>query len=71
MVIEMGNIERKYLDAEAAAIHLNLSKSTLAKLRLTGVGPRFYKLGRRVVYSLEDLTDWVKSMSAINAYGPV
>jgi len=44
-----------------AAAHLNLSKSTLAKMRLSGVGPLYSKLGRRVVYRMADLNAWVVS----------
>ena len=43
---------------EAAASYLSLSVSTLAKLRLSGMGPAYCKLGRRVAYRLEDLDVW-------------
>ena len=49
------------IDAEAAARHLGLSKSTLAKLRLSGNGPVYCKLGRRIVYRLIDLDAWLQS----------
>ena len=49
------------LNATEAAQHLRLSKSTLAKLRLYGTGPEFTKLGRRVVYRLIDLEEWVSA----------
>jgi predicted DNA-binding transcriptional regulator AlpA len=48
------------LDAKNAANRLGLSTSTLAKLRLTGNGPTYSKLGRRVVYRIDDLEDWVQ-----------
>lgn len=35
------------------------STSTLAKMRLSGTGPVFVKLGRRVAYRLEDVEAWV------------
>lgn len=42
-----------------AARFLGLSKSTLDKLRLTGGGPAYLKLGlRRVVYDPIDLERW-------------
>lgn len=47
------------LTAAEAAKYLRLSKSTLAKMRLSGGGPVFTKLGRRVVYELADLETWV------------
>jgi hypothetical protein len=47
--------------ASDAARMLNLSESTLAKLRLSGKGPVYCKLGRRVVYRPEDLAAWLES----------
>ncbi len=44
----------------AAAEYLGLSASTLAKMRLRGDGPIFYKAGSRVVvYDLADLESWL------------
>jgi hypothetical protein len=48
----------KYLPTEAAAAYLGLSKSTLEKGRITGSGPPFRKLGRRVLYVIGDLDTW-------------
>ncbi|WP_129640821.1 MULTISPECIES: helix-turn-helix transcriptional regulator [Steroidobacteraceae] len=47
-----------YLSCEQAGAHLNLSPRTLEKLRTVGGGPRFRKLGRRVLYKLADLDAW-------------
>lgn len=47
------------LNADQAANSLGLSVSTLAKLRLSGGGPIYSKLGRRVVYRREDLECWI------------
>ena len=46
-------------NAHEAAGYLGLSTSTLAKLRLTGEGPRYINLGRRVLYDVADLDAWV------------
>lgn len=54
----------KVLNAEVAARYVGLSQSTLAKLRLTGNGPTYCKLGRRVVYRQKDLDDWLQSRIA-------
>jgi predicted DNA-binding transcriptional regulator AlpA len=51
--------ERIALSAREAARLLGLSESTLAKLRLSGGGPVYSKLGSRVVYMPEDLESWV------------
>jgi hypothetical protein len=48
----------------AAAKVLGLATSTLAKLRLSGNGPVYCKLGRRVVYRMQDLEAWLESRVA-------
>jgi len=47
-------------NAIQTAKRLGLSVSTLAKMRLYGTGPVYSKLGRRVVYRLEDLERWIE-----------
>lgn len=47
-----------YLNVKEAAAVLRLGVSTLNKLRVRGGGPRYLKLGRRVVYRTTDLTEW-------------
>jgi predicted DNA-binding transcriptional regulator AlpA len=54
------------LTAIEAATVLGLAPSTLAKLRLSGNGPVYCKLGRRVVYRREDLAAWLESHLARN-----
>ncbi len=49
------------LSVDQAARRLGLSTSWLNKARITGGGPPYLKLGRRVFYSLGDLEDWVAS----------
>jgi excisionase family DNA binding protein len=47
-----------------AAEYLRLSPRTLEDMRVTGNGPRYFKLGpgrrSRVVYRREDLESWLK-----------
>jgi predicted DNA-binding transcriptional regulator AlpA len=50
---------QKLLKPADAAAFLDLSKSTLAKRRMTGDGPRFVKFGASVRYSLQDLEEYV------------
>jgi predicted DNA-binding transcriptional regulator AlpA len=47
------------LSANQVARLLGLSISTLAKMRLSGAGPAYSKLGRRVVYRPEDVDAWI------------
>ena len=48
----------RFLSNAQAAIFLNLSPRTLEKLRVVGGGPQFRKLGRRVLYAVEELEAW-------------
>jgi len=56
----MSENSRVLLSKDAARL-VGLSESTLAKLRLNGNGPKYCKLGRRVVYRPEDLEAWLES----------
>ncbi len=47
------------LDTIRAAKFVGLSKRTLEKWRYEGGGPPYLKLGRRVLYSLGDLEEWI------------
>ena len=55
----MQTTANQVVNNSGAAHHLGLSESTLNKLRLTGGGPIFIKLGRRVLYDVKDLEDWL------------
>ena len=52
------NLPPQYLRTPDAARFLGLSGRTLEKHRTYGTGPRYSKLGGRVVYRLEDLQAW-------------
>ena len=51
--------ERRMLNTPEAANYCGSTASTFEKFRLTGGGPIYSKLGRRVVYSVEDLNAWL------------
>lgn len=53
----------RLISAEDAANFLNISPSTLAKMRLSGKSPRYVKLGRRVAYRPSDLEAWVAAQT--------
>jgi predicted DNA-binding transcriptional regulator AlpA len=52
-------IPPRYLRTPEAARFLGLSGRTLEKHRTYGTGPRYSKIGGRVVYKVEDLQAWV------------
>lgn len=47
------------VDVREAARRLGVSKSHLDKMRMQRSGPRYSKLGHRVVYRLSDLERWL------------
>lgn len=54
----------KKMRVPAAAEYLQLSQSTLNKMRCFGGGPRYYKAGPRVVvYDRNDLDTWLEERS--------
>lgn len=50
----------RYLRTPEAARFLSLSGRTLEKHRCYGTGPRYSKIGGRVVYRVEDLQAWAE-----------
>lgn len=55
----MASNAQRMLQTPQAADYCGLSSSTFEKLRLSGGGPRYVKLGRRVVYDPADLDAWL------------
>ncbi len=55
----LAGLPPRYLRTPEAARFLGLSGRTLEKHRTYGTGPRYAKLGGRVVYQVEDLQAWV------------
>ena len=49
------------LSADQTADLLGLATSTLAKMRLSGDGTAFIKMGRRIAYRPADIEAWLTS----------
>ena len=54
-----SSTQPKRLDTAGAAKFVGVSKRTLEKWRYEGGGPPYLKLGRRVLYCLGDLEEWI------------
>lgn len=54
-----ASVEASVLRTAEAAAYCGSSASTFEKLRITGGGPPYSKIGRRVVYRVEDLDAWL------------
>jgi hypothetical protein len=50
---------RGYFDTKSIARETGLSTGYFENLRVYGGGPRFLKVGRRVLYSWEDVQNWL------------
>lgn len=60
----MPNHPKRRLRTPAAADHVGLAVSTMAKYRMNGLGPRYSKAGPRiVVYDEDDLDTWLIARS--------
>lgn len=57
----METTSTPYMPQTQAATFLGLSPRTLERFRVEGRGPAFLKLGRRVVYSRDDLVEWAEA----------
>jgi len=54
-----NNLDDRFIDDNDSAERLGVSVKTLRRWRLLGRGPRWYKLGRAVRYSVADLRSWL------------
>jgi predicted DNA-binding transcriptional regulator AlpA len=66
----LAGMPPRYLRTPEAAAFVGLSIRTLEKHRIYGTGPRYSKLGGRVVYRLEDLQTWVESGAKASTSDP-
>jgi predicted DNA-binding transcriptional regulator AlpA len=54
-------LSEMYLTQKEVAAHLRLSERTLERYRVSGTGPRFIRLGRRIVYRRGDIEEWASA----------
>ena len=70
MPANFPDLPPRYLRTPEAARFVGLSIRTLEKHRIYGTGPRYSKLGGRVVYRVEDLQAWVESGAKASTSDP-
>jgi hypothetical protein len=56
-----NNRERRCKDEHFVAEFYNVSVGTVRRWRYLGIGPRYFKIGNLVRYSLSDLYFWLDS----------
>lgn len=49
------------LEIDDVAALLHVSRSLLAKWRMVGRGPRFTKVGRRILYETAEVSSWLRT----------
>jgi predicted DNA-binding transcriptional regulator AlpA len=68
--MEVSRVPNRYLRTPEAGRYLGLSGRTLEKHRTYGNGPRYRKIGGRVVYALNDLEAWADQGAQISTTDP-
>lgn len=53
--------DHQFLDTAQAAYELGYSKSSIEGWRSDGIGPEYYKTGRRVRYKKSDLDAYIEA----------
>lgn len=64
----MDNTEDRHINEQEAARYIGLAVSTLRNRRCLGMPPSYFKVGRKVVYSMSELRQWM-SAKRINPGG--
>jgi predicted DNA-binding transcriptional regulator AlpA len=59
-----------HLRTPQAAEYLGISTSSMEKMRMRGDGPPYAKLGRLVIYAMNDLDAWVKAHKRLSTIEP-
>jgi predicted DNA-binding transcriptional regulator AlpA len=67
---EVSRTPSRYLRTPEAGHYLGLSGRTLEKHRTYGTGPRYRKIGGRVIYALADLDVWAERGAQVSTTDP-
>lgn len=69
-MLEASRLPPRFLRTAEAGRYLGLSGRTLEKHRTYGTGPRYRKLGGRVIYALSDLEAWAERAAQTSTTDP-
>jgi len=58
-------MQKRSLTPEGVSEIYQIPKGTLANLRSQKKGPRYYKVGRRVIYFIDDVERWLKAVPVL------
>lgn len=68
--MDMNPVPNRYLRTPEAGRYLGLSGRTLEKHRTFGTGPKYRKIGGRVVYAVADLEAWADQGAQVSTTDP-
>lgn len=68
--MEASRISNHYVRTAEAGRYLGLSGRTLEKHRTYGTGPRYRKIGGRVIYAVSDLEAWADQGAQLSTTDP-
>jgi hypothetical protein len=57
-----------FADTRTAAGHTGMTVEYLERARAQGIGPKFHRVGRRVVYKISDVVEWIESGRAADEH---
>jgi predicted DNA-binding transcriptional regulator AlpA len=67
---EASRAPNRYVRTAEAGRYLGLSGRTLEKHRTYGTGPRYRKIGGRVIYAVSDLEAWADQGAQVSTTDP-
>jgi predicted DNA-binding transcriptional regulator AlpA len=59
MAKDNNELPRRFVRTKEAAHFVGLCARTMEKHRTYGTGPRYCKIGGRILYDVEDLREWI------------
>ena len=61
-----AGVGKSLLTGDMAATYLGLTKRTLERWRVNGSGPKFVKVGKKILYRPSDLEAWMTTRTFAN-----
>ena len=57
----MNSLEKKFGNTEEVARAFGFSKGTLANMRSKKLGPKYFKVNRKILYRFADVEKWIQT----------
>ncbi|MGV2052479.1 helix-turn-helix transcriptional regulator [Agrobacterium sp. 22-209-1] len=70
-IIDPKNPPQRFLTTKEAAFVVGICKRTLEKHRTYGTGPKYRKVGGRVLYDIDDLRAWTEIGARVSTTDPI